>query len=315
MNTRRPRHLREALDTALDFLAGDHHEVSHLVDHDDDVRDMLQRQDFGLMDGLAALIIAGLHLAGELVALLAIARSFLIETGQVAHARLGHELIAAFHLTHRPLQRVHRLFGVRDDRRQKVWDALIDRKLQHFRVDHDEPALFGRQAVDQRQDHRIHPDRLTGAGRPRDEEVGHLGEVHHGWRTANILAQRHGQRRFVVGIGFRRKKRAQIDGLALIIRQFDTDRVLARNDGNACRHCAHRAGDIISQGNDAGRLHTGRRFQFEQGDDRAGPDFLDAPAHTEFAQHLCQTVRLGQKAVFIDGTAASGRRAQKVERG
>jgi hypothetical protein len=37
------RHLREALDCALDVLAGDHHQVGHLVDDDDDIGHWLER--------------------------------------------------------------------------------------------------------------------------------------------------------------------------------------------------------------------------------------------------------------------------------
>ena len=37
------RHLREALDRALDVLAGDHHEVGHFVDDDDDVGQFVER--------------------------------------------------------------------------------------------------------------------------------------------------------------------------------------------------------------------------------------------------------------------------------
>ena len=36
------RHLREALDRAFDVLAGDHHQVGHLVDDDDDVGQRLE---------------------------------------------------------------------------------------------------------------------------------------------------------------------------------------------------------------------------------------------------------------------------------
>ena len=37
MDARRARHLREALDRALDVLARDHHQIGHFVDDDDDV--------------------------------------------------------------------------------------------------------------------------------------------------------------------------------------------------------------------------------------------------------------------------------------
>ena len=46
-------HLGEALDGALDLLAGDHHQVGHLVDDDDDVGQRLEVHDLVLVDRLA----------------------------------------------------------------------------------------------------------------------------------------------------------------------------------------------------------------------------------------------------------------------
>ena len=64
------RHLREALDRALDVLAGDHHQVGHLVDDDDDVGQFLERHLLVLVDRLARLAVeAGLHGAGQRLAL------------------------------------------------------------------------------------------------------------------------------------------------------------------------------------------------------------------------------------------------------
>ena len=45
------RHLGQALDGALDVLAGDHHQVGHFVDHHDQVGHGLGRQLLGLVDG------------------------------------------------------------------------------------------------------------------------------------------------------------------------------------------------------------------------------------------------------------------------
>jgi hypothetical protein len=58
------RHLRQALDAGLDLLAGDHHQVGHLVDDDDDEGHLLGREFLGLEDRLAGLVVeAGLHRA------------------------------------------------------------------------------------------------------------------------------------------------------------------------------------------------------------------------------------------------------------
>ena len=61
----RARHLRQALDRALDVLAGDHHQVGHLVDDHHDVGDGIELEIFLLVDRLAGfLVVAGVHGAG-----------------------------------------------------------------------------------------------------------------------------------------------------------------------------------------------------------------------------------------------------------
>ena len=47
------RHLRQAADRFLDLVAGDHHQVRELVDHDDDERQRLRR--LAVLEHLAAL--------------------------------------------------------------------------------------------------------------------------------------------------------------------------------------------------------------------------------------------------------------------
>jgi hypothetical protein len=56
----RPRHLRQALDRALDVLARDHHQIGHLVHNHHDIRQRLEVELLLLVDRLAALaVIAG----------------------------------------------------------------------------------------------------------------------------------------------------------------------------------------------------------------------------------------------------------------
>ena len=64
------RHLRETLDGAFDILAGDHHQVGHFVDDDDDVGHRPQVEFFGLVHRFAGLAVeAGLHGSRDLLTL------------------------------------------------------------------------------------------------------------------------------------------------------------------------------------------------------------------------------------------------------
>ena len=90
---------------------------------------------------------------------------------------VGSELVAALHLLDGPAQREVRLLRIGDHRQQQVRDALVDRELEHLRVDHDHPDVLGRRVVEQRGDHRVDRDRLARAGGAGDEQVRHAREI------------------------------------------------------------------------------------------------------------------------------------------
>jgi hypothetical protein len=57
---------------------------------------------------------------------------------------VGREIVVAHvHLAHDPLQRVGRLLGLVDDRRDQVRDALVRGELDPLRVDQQQPHLVG----------------------------------------------------------------------------------------------------------------------------------------------------------------------------
>ena len=68
-------------------------------------------------------------------------------------------------------------------------DAVVDRELQHLRVDHQEAALLGRQPVEQRQDHGIDADRLARAGRAGHQQVRHARQIGEHRRAGDVLAE------------------------------------------------------------------------------------------------------------------------------
>ena len=173
-------HLGETLDRALDVLAGDHHQVGHLVDDDDDIGQRREVHHLFFMGDVAGVLVEpGGDLPLDHLALGArLCDAGRLKPSDVAHAEPRHLAIALLHLAHRPFERDHGLARIGDDRRQEMRDAVIDGKLQHLRVDHDQPARprgdTGRAA-----DRIIvfDGDRLARAGGAGDEQMRHLGEI------------------------------------------------------------------------------------------------------------------------------------------
>ena len=107
----------------------------------------------------------------------------------VAHAELGHFLVALFHLAHRPFQRDHRLLRVGHDGRQQMRDAVIDGEFEHFRIDHDQAALIRAQPIDQAEDHGVDRDRFAGAGGAGDQHMRRAREIDDDGFAADVLAE------------------------------------------------------------------------------------------------------------------------------
>ena len=141
-----PRHLRQALDAGLDLFARDHHQVGHLVDDHHDIGHLLGLEFLGLEDRLAGVVVKpGLHRAREHLVLGQRIAHPAIVAFDVAHAHLRHLAIALFHFADDPFQGHHGLFGVGHNGRQKMRDAVVNRKFQHLGVNHDQAAFVGRQ--------------------------------------------------------------------------------------------------------------------------------------------------------------------------
>ena len=194
-------------------------------------------------------------------------------------------MVAVFHLAHGPFQRDDGLLRIGDDGRQQMRNAVIDGELEHLRIDHDQAALFRRQPVEQRQDHRVDGDRLARAGGAGDQQMRHLGEIGDDRLAADRLAERHGKLGLAGLEVTGADQFAEIDGLAALVRQFDADDVAAGHDGDAGGDRAHRAGDIVGKADDAGGLDAGRRLQFIERDDGAGADMDDLALDAEILQH------------------------------
>ena len=110
---------------------------------------------------------------------------------------------------------------------------------------------------------------------------------------------------------------AEIDRVAALVRQFDADRVLAGNDGDAGGDRRHRAGDIVGKADDAGRLDAGRRLQLIERDDGAGAHLDDLALDAEVLEHAFE-----QPGVLLQGLGRHGGiaplrldRRQELDRG
>ena len=108
------RLLRDAADRILDFLRRDHHQIGKLVDDDDDLR-----------QHLILLGNRGLALCGGRLRLRLFDAHEVVIADQIAHLMICEQLVAAFHLTDRPVERTGGLFRVCNDRNQQVWNSLI----------------------------------------------------------------------------------------------------------------------------------------------------------------------------------------------
>ncbi|MND86709.1 hypothetical protein D3C80_786870 [compost metagenome] len=95
----------------------------------------------------------------------------------------------------------------------------------------------------------------------------------------------------------------EINRFAIGIRQFNTDDIATRNDGDASRQCRHRTGNIISKTNDTGRLHTRCRFKFIERNDRAGANMNDLATHAKIFQHAFKKASTAFKHFLRDHIA------------
>ena len=194
-------------DRFLDLVAGHHHQVGELVDDDDDEGQRLRR--------LA--LVLGVRSPRAIVPDVAVV---LLD---VADALGRERLVALFHLAHGPAQRVGRLLRIDDDRRQQVRDVLVHPELEPLRVDHDQPHVVRRRAVEDAGEHRVEADRLAGAGRAGDQQVRHRREVGDERLAVDRLAERERQLRGRALVGLRLEQLAQRDLLAV------------RGSGSGCR--------------------------------------------------------------------------------
>lgn len=100
-------HLRQSADRIFNFTWSCHHQVSQLIDNNNDLRHRLKAVFLGSP----------------------------VKACHITHTVILKHLVAVEHLIYRPGESACGLFGVGDNWNQQVRDAVINAKLDHFRVD------------------------------------------------------------------------------------------------------------------------------------------------------------------------------------
>ena len=287
------RHLRQALDAGLDLLARNHHQIGHLIHDHHDIGQGFGGEFLGFEDGFAGFVVkARLNGAREHLALRKRLAHAPVVTLDIAHPHLRHLAVALLHLAHHPFQRHHGLLGIGDDRRKQMRDTVIDGKLQHLRIDHDEAAFLGGELVKEREDHGIDRHRFARSGGAGDQQVRHLGEIRHHRRAADILAQRQRQAHGAVAKFTAREDLAQHHHLAGFIGQFDADHAAPGDGGDPRRKRRHRARDIVGKPDHPAGLEAGGGLELIHRHHRAGANAHDLALDAVIIKHAFKHARV-----------------------
>ena len=126
MDTRGSRLLGNACNQLLDLLTHDHHHVCEFVDHHHDARQLFKRRMHLLFLGQLKDGVRFPHGIWNGITTLFGVQHFPVVTLQVPNAEKRHELVATFHLGNAPAQTVGRILHVGNDRREQMWDAVIN---------------------------------------------------------------------------------------------------------------------------------------------------------------------------------------------
>ena len=223
-----------------------------------------------------------------------------VEVLDVAESEELQVVVARVHLLDHPFERLCGLLRIGDDRCEQVRDARIRAQLHALGIDHDQAHLLGRGTHDDRHEHRIDEARLSGAGGARHQQVRHLGQVGGDEMALHVLADagEHGVRVIHRLVGAQHV--AEVDDLAVIVRDFDADRRFS-GDRREDAHigAGHRVGDVALQVRDLLDLDARAELDLVLGDGRAAQEADDFRVDVELLE------RGGQRADH----AVIGRRA------
>ena len=232
----------------------------------------------------------------------------------VPHPFRRQGLVPLLHLADGPPQRVRGLLRVDDDRREQVRDVLVHPELEPLRVDHDQPHVVRRRAVEDAREHPVQADRLARAGRSGDEQVRHGGQVRDERLAVNRLAERERQLGGRAHVRLRLEQLAERDRLAVHVGDLDADGGLAGQPIDEHGFGLHRQAEVVGEPGDLAVLHAGVGLELVGRHHRARMDLHDGAFDRELAALLLEVPRAFHQLALVDLALGAGRIEQRQRR-
>src|SRR5208282_1738481 len=283
MNADGSRHLRQPGDGLFHIVAIEHHQISQLVDDDDD-----------LWNGS---FIGGRFLAEEAGRVVEQA----VIAVNVADAFRGEQFKPALHFADGVAQRIGGEFRFGDDGRIEVRNAFVIAEFEALRVHQHQPHFLWRRLVQDGHDHGVDGHALARTGRAGDEQVRHAGEIGSGDASVDVFAHGDGELRSRAQEFRRLDVLAQPDNFALAVRHLDADRAFAGHTFDQDAFGPQGEAEIVREADDAAVLDAGFGLEFESGDYRAGVDLRDLAKDFEFRVLRGQNLSDNLELFFVDG--------------
>ena len=271
MDAGRTGKLCQTADRILHFSRRNHHQVGKLVHDNDDLRQFFRFFAVFIRRQLGNFRIVAFH---------------------IAHVEFRKFVITVCHLRNRPVQSSGSLFRVCDNRDKKVRNAVINRKLNDLRVDHDQFDVFRFCLINNTHNQRVDADRFTGTGRTGDQKMRHFRDICDDRLTGDVFSDSKGQiRRKVLKLRCF-KKITQHHGRVRLIWNLDSDCGFSRDRClNADICCCKTQLDIVGQSDNPAYFHALFRHQLIPCDGRSAAYVIDCNFDTEAVQRLLQFPR------------------------
>ena len=149
--------LGQAHDLSLYFLAVNHQQVSQLVDDDNDVRDLFQRNRR-----------LGMRIHNRSTGFLRFANSLVVTVKVFLSGHL-QQFVASIHFADGPGQTMSRLGHIRNHRGQKMGNIFVGTEFHFLRINQNQLELIRRILIQHRQNHGVDTDGLTGTRSTGDQ--------------------------------------------------------------------------------------------------------------------------------------------------